>query len=111
MLTKGQRVEIIEVVAYRVLAHTEYPTSHEYNAVCQSLITKYPNIKDTIGNGYVSSFTITGDCKHALHFLYLCYRVPGKLSLGPSSKTCGDDQNHPFLQQSPIVRKMKHCLL
>ena len=109
MLTKGQRVEIIEVVAYRVLAHTEYPTSHEYNAICQSLITKYPNIKDTIGNGYVSSFAITGDCKHMLYFLHLHFRVPGKHSLGPSSKTCGDDLNHPLPQQSPIV-KMKHLL-
>ena len=54
MLTKGQRIEITEVIAYRVLAHTEYPTSAEYNALCQCLITKYPKMKDTIGNGYVS---------------------------------------------------------
>ena len=54
VLTKGQRVEITEVTAYRALAHTKYSTSTEYNALCQSLTTKYPNIKDTIGNGYVS---------------------------------------------------------
>ena len=51
VVTRGQRIEIIEVIAYNMLAHTEYPSSAEYNGV---LIVKYPTLKDPIGNGYVS---------------------------------------------------------
>jgi hypothetical protein len=54
VLTRGQRIDITEVIAYRMLAHTEFPTSAEYNGVCQALVEKYPTIKDTVGNGYVS---------------------------------------------------------
>ena len=54
VVTRGQRIEIIEVIAYRVLAHTEFPSSSEYIGVCEALIEKYPTIKDTVGNGYVS---------------------------------------------------------
>lgn len=60
VLTKGQRVEIMNAVAYRALSHTEYPTSAEYNAICQALVAKYPKIRDTIGNGYVSTCNYTG---------------------------------------------------
>ena len=78
MLTKGQTIEIIEVIAYRLLAHTEYPTSADYDALCQCLITKYPNIKDTIANGYVRSqrvyslpttFVCMSFCGHIVHIL------------------------------------------
>ena len=58
VVTRGQRIEITEVIAYRLLAYTEYPTSAEYNGVCQALIANYPTLKDTIGNGYVSSCII-----------------------------------------------------
>ena len=58
VITRGQRVEIINVLAHRILAHTEFPSSAEYSAVCQALITKYPTLKDTIGNGYVSTQSI-----------------------------------------------------
>ena len=54
ILTRRNKIEIIEVIAYRVLICTEYPTSNEYNGVCLALIAKYPILKDTIGNGYVS---------------------------------------------------------
>ena len=58
VITRGQRVEIINVLANRMLAHTELPSSAEYNGVCQALITKYPTMKDTIGNGYVTTQSI-----------------------------------------------------
>ena len=51
VVTRGKRIEIIE---YRVLAHTEFPSSSEYIGVCKAVIEKYPTIKDTVGNGYVS---------------------------------------------------------
>ena len=48
VVTRGQRIEL------RV---PEFPSSSEYIDVCQTLIEKYPTIKDTVGNGYVSVYT------------------------------------------------------
>ena len=56
VITKSARAEICDLLAHRVFAVTEYPTSSEYTAVCQSLISKYPVLADTIGNGFVSYF-------------------------------------------------------
>lgn len=67
MLTRGQRIEIIKAITYRVLAHTEYPTPSEYNAICQCLVTKYPKIKDVTGNGYVSYICICVMCVSILN--------------------------------------------
>ncbi len=39
-----------------LFAYTQYPTSSEYNQVCDRLVQKYPVLKDTIGIGYVSLF-------------------------------------------------------
>ena len=50
VITRGQCVEIINVLSHGILSHTEFPTSAEYNGVCQALISKYPTLKDTIGN-------------------------------------------------------------
>ena len=58
VITRGQRVEIINVRSHGILSHTEFPTSAEYNGVCQALISKYPTLKDTIGNGYVSLYNV-----------------------------------------------------
>ena len=58
-LTRKQRIEITEVMAYRILAHTEFPTSAEYNAVCQALVAKFPTTTDSIGTGYVSNFRVS----------------------------------------------------
>ena len=53
-ITKGIRTEIISSIAWEVWRYTQYPSSEEYNAVCKLLIQKYPVLKDTIGNGFVS---------------------------------------------------------
>lgn len=37
-----------------ILVYTINPTSNDYNVVCKKLIDKYPALKDSIGNGYVS---------------------------------------------------------
>jgi len=34
-----------------VWKHVQYPTPEEYNKVCKRLVEKYPNLRDTIGNG------------------------------------------------------------
>ena len=47
-------IQCIHSHIYRLFECTEYPTSSEYTDVCKSLISKYPVLKDTIGNGYVS---------------------------------------------------------
>ena len=53
-LTKSVRIDIINVLALKVFQYTSNPTSEEYTSVCIRLITAYPVLKDTIGNGYVS---------------------------------------------------------
>ena len=53
LITKTVQSEVVEVIAYQVFAITMYPTLDEYTAICQALITKYPTLADTIGNGYV----------------------------------------------------------
>ena len=53
-MSKGMRVEIIAALAFEVWNHTQYPSGDEYNTVCSMLVNKYPFLKDTIGNGYVS---------------------------------------------------------
>ena len=51
MLTKTARIEIIAALATQ---YTQYPTPYEYQTVCKKLIQMYPNIRDPVGNGYVS---------------------------------------------------------
>jgi len=53
-ITKGVWVEIVTALAFEIWNHTQYPSGDEYNAVCTMLVNKYPILKDTIGNGYVS---------------------------------------------------------
>ena len=55
MVTNSARIEIVTAVAYQLFAITDYPTKQEYDSVCRALITRYPVLKDTIGNGFVSS--------------------------------------------------------
>ena len=54
VITKSVRCEIGETLSHRVYSVMEYPTSSEYTAICVALITKYPVLADTYGNGYVS---------------------------------------------------------
>lgn len=56
------RIEIVNMVAFKMLEHTNRPTS-EYTVVSRMLITKHPVLKDLIGNGYVSSYTLNHDCE------------------------------------------------
>ena len=58
VLTKTARCEIIAAIATRMVQHTRYPTSHEYQTVCKMLIQKYPSIQDPVGNGYDSKVLI-----------------------------------------------------
>ena len=50
--------EVGEALSHRVYAVSEHPTSAEYTAVCLALITKYPVLADTYGNGYVSTCVV-----------------------------------------------------
>ena len=57
--------------------HTLFPTSHEYNSLCQKLISKYPKLRDSIGStGYVS---MKGFMEHAqiisVHCMGACVDV------------------------------------
>lgn len=53
-ITRSVRIEIITSLAHELWSHTQFPTSAEYTAVCQMLVSRHPSLKDTIGNGYVS---------------------------------------------------------
>ena len=55
VITKSARIEIVAAIAFHVYTHTQYPTSQEYTEVCEKLVQKYPVLKDTVGNGYVST--------------------------------------------------------
>jgi len=54
-LKRAYRIEIINSIALKMLEHTMHPTSEEYTAVCRLLTDRYPFLKDTAGNGHVSS--------------------------------------------------------
>lgn len=53
-IIKAVRTEIINAVALQLFQYTTLPMPEEYTGVCVKLITAYPVLKDTIGNGYVS---------------------------------------------------------
>lgn len=57
-ISKGTRSEIVTCLGFEIWRHSQYPTGDEYNAVCSMLVTAYPILKDTIGNGYVSITTL-----------------------------------------------------
>lgn len=46
VVTAKSRREIIQVLQTHMLVHTIYPTSEQYIAVCQNLVTKCPKLKD-----------------------------------------------------------------
>lgn len=52
------RIEIVNMVAFKMLEHTDRPTPEEYTVVSRMLITKHPVLKDLVGNGYVNSYTL-----------------------------------------------------
>ena len=54
-ITDATRNEIISSIALPIYQQTTHPTSEEYTRVCKMLIEKYPILKDSCGNGYVSS--------------------------------------------------------
>ena len=57
-ITDSARNEIISAIAIPLYQLTTYPTSDEYTSICKSLIEKYPVLKDSCGNGYVSLLLI-----------------------------------------------------
>lgn len=50
-IIKKMYLEIVNMIAFKMLEHTDRPTSEEYNAVSRMLITKHPALKDSIENG------------------------------------------------------------
>ena len=53
-VTRSVRIEVVTSLAYQLYSCTTYPSSEDYSNVCHQLVTKYPVLKDTIGNGIVS---------------------------------------------------------
>ena len=48
------RREIVQMLRTLIVQHTKYPTSEQYNTVCNKLVTKFKSLKDTLGSGHVS---------------------------------------------------------
>ena len=49
LTTYRARREIIQVLRTYITAHTLFPKSEAYNAVCQKLVQKYPKLEDNDG--------------------------------------------------------------
>ena len=56
--TGRARREIIQVLRTYMTAHTVYPMSEQYKAVCKKLITKFPSLKDEDGTRYISTIAL-----------------------------------------------------
>lgn len=54
-VTDATRNEIITAIAVPLYQQTMYPTPEEYTTISKNLIEKYPVLKDSCGNGYVSN--------------------------------------------------------
>ena len=52
------RRETIQVLRTYMTAHTVYPMSEQYKAVCTKLITKFPSLKDEDGTRYISTIAL-----------------------------------------------------
>jgi len=60
LITGRARREIIQVLRTYITAHTLFPKSEAYNAVCQKLVQKYPKLADDDGEqSYVRCFCIS----------------------------------------------------
>ena len=67
-ITNATRIEIITSIAVPMHQQTTHPTSEEYTSVCKRLVEKYPVLKDSCGNGYVSETMIIGTIlKYTIH--------------------------------------------
>ena len=53
-IKKSTKNEIIESLGHQMWIHTEYPQSAEYTEVCRILVTTFPTLEDSTGNGIVS---------------------------------------------------------
>lgn len=83
VLTKSVRVEIVDSLSTLMLIHTSRPTPHDLDTICRRLIEKFPKLKDTVDNGYVSSCIASG----VLIVIPQLFRVLGDSNYVRSLKT------------------------
>lgn len=55
VVTGKARREVVQVLRTYITAHTIVPTSEQYVAVCQKLITKFPKLQDSEGTSHFVS--------------------------------------------------------
>ena len=68
MVTDGVRCEIVNAICIPWYPVCPYPSKEEFTAVSVQLVQKYPILRDSTGNGYVSS-TCVCVCVRVLHCL------------------------------------------
>ena len=57
VVTSKARRDMVTVLRTLMLQHTTLPDSIHYNAVCEALVTKFPNLADEEDDsGYVSTY-------------------------------------------------------
>ena len=77
-----------------------YPSKEDYTAVSKQLVQKYPVLKDSYGNGYVSVYVYMCVCEHAwvdILFLYIVCRDHG------NSRSEGSSKISELLQKLSVV--------
>ena len=55
VLTNKARIEIITALSTLMLVYTSRPTPSDLTTVSRRLVEKYPNLRDKVDNGFVSS--------------------------------------------------------
>lgn len=55
ILSGRKKTKFMSTIASSIFLHKSYPTTDEYNHVCQQIIAKFPFFKSRCGSGYVSS--------------------------------------------------------
>lgn len=54
IISSKARSEIVRVLRTLMLQHTQYPNHDQYECVCEKLVVKYEELKDSVGCGWVS---------------------------------------------------------
>ena len=104
IVTSVARREIVQVLRTYMTQHTRKPTSEQYITVCQKLIGKLPNLKDTEGDSpFVTNVFLLG------FMLNVYFQASWRLSLRNSFKNFrrkGSDCHH----DEPPSKRMKFHL-
>ena len=70
LLTDRDRIYMVQTIATVLMTYVQRPSLDCCNAVAQSIIDKYPFLKDSVGEGQVCSYL--GNCLYFILCSILC---------------------------------------